>query len=204
MVARGTRTQQTLVWIALASAALCVLCAPSRMKFVRASDGRAYTVKASADAAAVAERLAELQRVATRFLRACARRFPGEGSELAARVLRKWDGTISEVPGDDEVAYSLDKNSVAVCVRSRDGGAIETMNRSMFVLLHEFAHIATPELGHTPAFWRNMKVLLEMADRLGVYRDDEHLPDATYCGHPLGISPMSCVRERTCSSTLPR
>lgn len=188
-------------WVLLACLiAACVLSMPSRMTFVRAADGNTYNVRRSSRAAEVAERLAVLQRECTRFLQDAALAFPTQ--PIIPRIQRRWNGTIAEVPNDDEVAFSMDKRSVSVCLRSKDTGQMESLNASMFVLLHELAHIATPEVGHTPEFWKNMKILLEMAHRLGFYKDDQHAPDATFCGHPLGQSPMACVRDRTCASEL--
>lgn len=191
----------SVILVVLVAVAVCVLCWPSRMTFVRASNGQTYNVKAGKDAGQVAERLASLQHSTTQFLKDAARAFPAHAA-MVHRIARRWDGTISEVPDDDEVAYSLDKNTIALCLRSPKTGDLETWNRSVFVLLHELAHIATPEAGHTPTFWRNMKALLELAHALGFYNDEEHRADATYCGHPLGQSPMACVRNRTCSSEL--
>lgn len=189
-----------LVIVVLLAIVACLLLVPSRMTFVRATNGVAYNVRRSKDATEAAERLAVLQRECTRFLRDAAAKFPA--SPVVARILRRWNGTIAEVPNEDEVAFSLDKRTISVCLRSKETGQLESLNASMFVLLHELAHIATPHVGHTPEFWRNMKTLLEMAHRLGYYKDDDHRPDSTFCGHPLGMSPMTCVRERTCSSEL--
>lgn len=189
------------VFMLLCLSSMVVLLWPSRMTFVRASNGQVYNVRSEPGAAKIADRLAALQDVAARFLSEASRKYQGEARAVVERIRQKWDGTLSEIPGNDEVAYSLDKNSVAICVRA-PGGGIETLNRSVFVLLHEFAHIATADTGHTPEFWRNMKILLEMAHALGVYKDDLHQPESTYCGHPLGQSPMTCVRQRTCTSAI--
>ena len=43
-------------------------------------------------------------------------------------------------------------------------------NTVLFVVIHELAHIMTHEVGHTPLFWNNMKYLLEVGEKVGIYQ----------------------------------
>jgi hypothetical protein len=122
------------------------------------------------------------------------------------RIREKWSGTLAEIDGESQregsLAYSLNKDSIHVCVRAADGSLADE-NTATFVLIHELAHIATHSYGHTDEFWNNMKYLLEVAEKLGFYRYVHHgKTPTTLCGHQLGTSPLTCVREKTCSSTL--
>jgi hypothetical protein len=122
------------------------------------------------------------------------------------RIRQKWSGTLAEIDQDSErdgsLAYSLNKDTVYVCLRSADGSLADE-NAATFVLIHELAHIATHTFGHTDEFWANMKYLLEHAEKMGFYRYVHHgETPTTLCGHQLGASPLTCVREKTCSSSL--
>lgn len=122
------------------------------------------------------------------------------------RIREKWSGTLAEIDGESQregsLAYSLNKDSIHVCVRAADGSLADE-NTATFVLIHELAHIATHSYGHTDEFWGNMKYLLEVAETLGFYRYVHHgKTPTTLCGHQLGASPLTCVREKTCSSAL--
>ena len=187
--------------------AVCVLVMiPNSMIWVparTAGSSKLYNVKRNAHAPRVAERLALLEEKCMAFIKKASEVYPGDAR--LATIRSRWNGTISEIPNDTEVAYSLDKKTIALCVRSSSSSsndALESVNACMFVLIHELAHIATPDFGHTPLFWENMKVLLEMAEQLGFYVEESHVPEKTFCGHPLGTSPIKCVREGMCESSI--
>ena len=61
------------------------------------------------------------------------------------------------------------KRHIRVCV-GNDARYGHDLNYAMllFSLLHEMAHVMTPEYGHTPNFWQNLLVIIEVADILGV------------------------------------
>ena len=149
----------------------------------------------------VAALLQKLQSNLHAFLQAA----PAQDSRFQ-RIREKWSGTLAEIDRDSQkdgsLAYSLNKDSIHVCVRAADGSLADE-NTATFVLIHELAHIATQSFGHTPEFWENMKYVLEVAESLGFYRYVHHgQTPTTLCGHQLGASPLTCVREKTCASTL--
>lgn len=55
----------------------------------------------------------------------------------------------------------------------------EDPNTVFHVLLHELAHSTVPELDHTPAFWKNMDELVNVAVSLGIYT---RLTKSAFCG----------------------
>jgi hypothetical protein len=122
---------------------------------------------------------------------------------LIANINRRWDGTLSEIETSRaSVAYSLGKRSVHVCIRDAQGH-LEDPNTAMFVLVHELAHIATDEIGHTKTFWKNHKYLLELAERTGTYTHVDHdAGTVNFCKRPLGPSPLTCVKAKSCASSL--
>lgn len=174
---------------------------PRTMIAVRSNiTGKEYMVKRGPEAQAMADRLAMLEQRLVRLLEGASSIMPDDPRIAAIR--RRWDGTLSEVEADGEVAFSLDKNSIHLCLRDKNG-RLEDLNASMFVLIHELAHVATADYGHSTEFWANMRFLLELAERLNIYKyEDYDRRSTTFCGHALGSSPLTCVKQRTCKSTL--
>lgn len=177
---------------------------PRRMVRVRSQlTGKEYLVRNEPGSAAVADRLAALELRVRDFLDRAEAYAPGD--PRVANVRRRWDGTLSETPVDADVAYSLDKGSVSLCVRRSGGeGGLEAENTSMFVLLHELAHVASEAYGHTPEFWANARFLLELADATGsyAYEDFDGAAPVSYCGTRMRDSPLTCVKTKACPSAL--
>lgn len=194
---------QPLAWVAIAIVMWALWQAwPRSMIRVRSEvTGKTYRVKNVPDAQMVADRLAALEVRLNKFLLDAKALAPGDAR--LANICKRWDGTLSEVEHDQDVAYSMGKDSVSVCVRSSAQGALESENTSMFVLLHELAHVATDQYGHDNTFWDNMKFLLEIAEATGFYTyQDFEASSASYCGRPLESSPMTCVKTGACTSSL--
>ena len=61
----------------------------------------------------------------------------------------------------------------------------------MFVVIHELAHIITKSIGHTDEFWENMKFLLKISIKLGIYQevDYKNKPEK-YCGITITDTPL--------------
>lgn len=164
--------------------------------------GKMYWVKNATGKEAVADRLAALELALRQFQKNAAAAFPDD--PRLQRLAARWDGTLAEVERPGDIAYSLNKQTVYVCVRSPSEPAkLESFNTTMYVLLHEVAHVATDEYGHPPVYWDNFRWLLEAAEHLGVYtyEDFDAMP-VTHCGHRLGNNAMACVRRKECSSSL--
>ena len=181
--------------------ALAVLLWPRRLVWVTSPlTAKSYRVKPLPDRQAAADRLAEMELRLRAFLDAAEALVPGDAR--IQNVRRRWNGTLAETPGGDDIAYSIGKDSVYVCVRDA-AGRIDDLNTSMFVLVHELGHVATDDWGHPPVFWRNMKFLLELAERTGLYvYQDFDKGKVTYCGRQLGGSPLTCIKNGTCGSEI--
>lgn len=195
-------TNAVAVVMAMAVAAWSILLAWPRTTVAVPSSttGKPYSVRNQPDAQRVADRLAGLELRVRGFLERAERHSPGD--HRLANIRKRWDGTLSETTDDTDVAYSLEKGSISVCVRGPDG-ELESENTAMFVLLHELAHIATDTYGHKPEFWANMRFLLELAEVTGSYTyEDFDSQAATYCGKALHDSPLTCVKNKQCQSEL--
>lgn len=163
-----------------------------------AVNGKAYWVKNAPGKDKVADRLAQLEAALRKFLKDALVAYPDDARLLALR--KRWDGTLSEVERPGDIAYSLNKKAIYVCVRARND-TIESFNTTMYVLLHEVAHVCTDKYGHPPVFWENFRWILEVAEGLGVYtyEDFDAIP-VTHCGHRLGNNVLRCVKQNECTS----
>jgi hypothetical protein len=96
------------------------------------------------------------------------------------------------IPGSIYVAYSVNKGEeLSICIREKDTEKFIDNNIILFVAIHELSHIMTPESGHTPLFWDNMKYLLEQASVSGIYQPQDYSQNpVTYCGMEINSTPM--------------
>ena len=96
------------------------------------------------------------------------------------------------IPGSIYVAYSVNKGEeLSLCIREKDTEKFIDDNTIIFVAIHELSHIMTPETGHTPLFWDNMKYLLEHASSQGIYMPvDYSQSPVEYCGMDINSTPM--------------
>jgi hypothetical protein len=87
-------------------------------------------------------------------------------------------------------SYSINKGEqIVLCLRNKD--KLMDINTMMFVVLHEFAHLATESIGHTEEFWTNFKWILEESTNIGIYtRQDFKNNNVDYCGIKITSSPL--------------
>lgn len=164
---------------------------------VSSVNGKAYRVLPRPDAQLAADALARLENKIRDFLDRADRIAPGD--KRLANIRGRWSGTLTEIDGSNNIAYSTSKRDVSICVRD-PSGAIDDPDNSMFVLLHEISHIANDDWGHADSFWADFQWILEVAERVGAYRyrGFEDAPQ-TYCGKTLSSSPLTCVKTGTCT-----
>ncbi len=82
-------------------------------------------------------------------------------------------------------SYSVEKGEELVfCLRSKQHPeTFYNFNLLMYVVIHEMAHIACPEYGHTPLFTNIFTKLVELAIRKNIYyKIDFKLNHLDYCG----------------------
>lgn len=172
------------------------------MTWQQTASGHYYYVKRAEGQELVAERLHYLATTLKKLLDKADDVYPGD--PRIANIRARWNGTLSEVTGADEIAYSMNKREIHVCLRNPKTGTIESENTAMYVLLHEIAHVATDVYGHPPLFWTNFRWLLEVAESLGLYvYEDFDAVQTTFCGHTLGNNVMRCLKNSSCKSLLP-
>jgi predicted metal-dependent hydrolase len=84
-------------------------------------------------------------------------------------------------------SYSINKGEELVfCIRSKSNGKLHNINLLMYVAVHELAHTACPETGHTPLFNKIFKFLLERAIEIKLYYYEDYANNPVeYCGMKL-------------------
>tara|TARA_A100001015_G_C14903557_1_gene677385 strand:+ start:693 stop:1136 length:444 start_codon:yes stop_codon:yes gene_type:complete len=118
-----------------------------------------------------------------------------KNNETVNRLKKNFSSTkIKEtLPTSKYTAYSENKGEkIAFCVkRTKDDGNLIDLNTLMFVAIHEMAHIATKEVGHTETFWKNFKFLLKESVKIGIYNPvDYSEKPVTYCSMKLNDNPL--------------
>lgn len=178
-----------------------VFFAQEPMIYQAVSGDRSVLVNRNDNSAETAVFLERLRRRAALFVRKALELYPDD--PRVRRLADNWSGEFNETEDDsNSIAYSVSKSDVRVCVRDR-AGRLADENSAMFVVLHELAHVATDEVGHTEQFWKNFRFLLELAEHVGVYNYQDHdKASASVCDRTLGSNPMSCVKKGSCQSTL--
>jgi hypothetical protein len=89
-------------------------------------------------------------------------------------------------------SYSVNKGEELVfCIRHRKKNKkkLHNINTVMYVAIHELAHIACPEIGHTPLFNQIFRFLLNVGIEIGVYTHEKYRKTRPeYCGMTLNTN----------------
>lgn len=87
-------------------------------------------------------------------------------------------------PGGKYTSYTVNKgDKIYLCLRSKKTEQLHDINLVTYVTIHELAHIACPELNHTPLFKEIFVFFLKISVALGIYQpvDYKEFPEE-YCG----------------------
>ena len=87
----------------------------------------------------------------------------------------------------DYTSYSVNKGEeIVFCLRCRETHHLHKLNLLVYVAVHEMAHTACPEIGHTPLFNKIFKFLLEKSIDLDIYKYENYsVSPVKYCGMTL-------------------
>ena len=90
---------------------------------------------------------------------------------------------ISENTSNIYTSYSINKQELVFCLKSKVNHKIHNMNLLMYVVIHEVAHLMCPEYGHGQLFKEIFSYLLDNAQIVGIYTpiDFQNEPKE-YCG----------------------
>jgi len=119
--------------------------------------------------------------------------------DIAKRLYHRWmTCELKETNSSEKsAAYTLNKSTeIRICIRDQSGN-FENTNTSMFVILHELAHVASISYGHNDEFKDMFNYITHLASSLGIYKPEDFRSNPkTYCGTVINSSPCS---ENTCS-----
>lgn len=92
---------------------------------------------------------------------------------------------IMETPEDEKnTSYTINKGEkIVICLRSKLLSEIHDINTIMYVVIHELAHVACPEYGHTPLFKKIFIFLLKVSHKINIYTPIDYRKNPQdYCG----------------------
>lgn len=114
--------------------------------------------------------------------------------EISKRLMDRWKGcTLKETSeGERSAAYTVNKgDEMRICIRT--GNKLEDMNTSMFVLLHELAHLMSNSYGHNSEFKENFNYIVHLATAIGTYKPQDFMgAPVNYCGNVVTIHSTPC------------
>lgn len=100
----------------------------------------------------------------------------------------------NEPESPDKTAFTRDKGRViSLCLREKTSGKnnFHSLDMILFVMLHELAHVITPEINHSDRFWVNFKFLLEYAQQRGLYFSPDYGEShEEYCSTKVEYNPV--------------
>ena len=161
---------------------------------IRASNGNEYLVRNLPDKAEAANKLGSISDSLKNLVNGLNENDDSKGEYIKnLKVSFNPEYITENIPGSIYVAYSVNKGEeLSLCIRDKDTEAFIDDNTIIFVAIHELSHIMTPETGHTPLFWDNMKYLLEQASSHGIYMPvDYSQSPVEYCGMDINSTPMN-------------
>jgi len=93
-------------------------------------------------------------------------------------------------PTSDLTSYSVNKGEeLSICLKSKTSGQLHNINILMYVVIHEMAHFACPEIGHGELFQKIFKKFIEVAIKINIYNYDDYINQPIeYCGMILSSS----------------
>ncbi len=119
-----------------------------------------------------------------------------KGFEVANILIEKYSPvSLSEnLPtSDKDTSYTQNKGEIiSLCLREKQTGTnqFHSLDVIKFVMLHELAHIVTPEIIHSNLFWTNFRFLLEFCKKHKLYvAPDYGKNNEVYCGMTIRYNP---------------
>jgi hypothetical protein len=126
--------------------------------------------------------------------------------EIASRLETRWKKCTLKETGSSErsAAYTVNKgDEMRICVRN-SSNKLENINTSMFVIIHELAHLMSNSYGHGPEFKDNFNYIIHLASSIGAYKPQDFTgTPVNYCGNVVTIRTTPCSDETCEYTTIP-
>jgi len=156
-------------------------------------DNEEYTVQLKDDSKEAADLIAHIKKKLILLLEHMQRTFGKDDKRVIQLTNNFKPNNIKEgVSKPGYTSYSINKGEqIVLCLRNKGSDELVDMNTMMFVVLHEFAHLASVSIGHTEEFWDNFRWILEEAMNIGIYtKQDFNKESVEYCGMDITSSPL--------------
>jgi len=126
-------------------------------------DNEKYTVQIKDDSKEAADLIAKIKQRLITLLEHMERKFGSDDERVANLKINFKPNRLKEgVETPGYTSYSINKGEqIVLCLRNND--KLVDINTMMFVVLHEYAHLASVSIGHTQEFWDNFRWILEEA-----------------------------------------
>lgn len=115
-------------------------------------------------------------------------------AEVAERLRDRWSRCMLRETGprSSKLGVTVDKDrEIQLCIRNPRGG-FEDPNMSMFVVLHELAHVMSVSYDHEPEFYENFDAVTKAAVQIGVYEPEDFTKTPrSYCGAEISNTPCA-------------
>lgn len=154
-------------------------------------DNEKYTVQIREDSKEAADLIAKIKQRLITLLEHMERTFGSDDERVANLKMNFRPERLKEgVDTPGYTSYSINKGEqIVLCLRN--GDKLVDINTMMFVVLHEFAHLASVSIGHTQEFWDNFRWILEESINIGIYvKQDFDKKSVEYCGMDITSSPL--------------
>ena len=159
-------------------------------KVVSNVDNEAYTVQIKDDSKEAADLIAKIKKRLIILLEHLKKTYGNSDKRVSLLESNFRPDAIKEgVQTPGYTSYSVNKGEqIILCLRNKD--SLVDINTMMFVVLHEFAHLATESIGHTTEFWDNFRWILEESINIGIYtKQDFEKKSVEYCGMDIHDNP---------------
>jgi predicted metal-dependent hydrolase len=156
-------------------------------------DKEEYLVRNREDKNKAADLLASIKKKLLKLVELCEKNHSDD--KRVHRLVDKFKPEkISEsLSSSKHTSYSVNKGEkIVFCIRTKDERQkLIKINTMMFVAIHELAHVMTLSIGHTDEFWENMRFLLKVAIKNGIYKKQnfQKKPEP-YCGTTITDTPL--------------
>jgi len=154
-------------------------------------DNEEYTVQIKEDATEAADLIATIKDKLNTLIEHLEKTYGNSDNRVMMLKQIYRPNRLSEgVDTPGYTSYSVNKGEqIVLCLRNKD--KLVDINTMMFVVLHEFSHLATESIGHTEEFWTNFKWILEEATNIGIYvKQDFKNNNVDYCGIKITSTPL--------------
>ena len=160
-------------------------------KVVSNVDNEEYTVQIKDDSKEAADLIAKIKKRLIILLEHLKKTYGNSDKRVSLLESNFRPDAIKEgVQTPGYTSYSVNKGEqIILCLRNKD--SLVDINTMMFVVLHEFAHLATESTGHTTEFWDNFRWILEESINIGIYTKQEfEKKSVEYCGMDITSPPL--------------